>query len=121
MSMVSSGLVIFDKGATYSFYSIMGESMKIEEKMFPRNIKGIAEWLEIYRFVIVKYSVSSKSGCMIMLRSHSYYVLELTKDLCIIFPQGIFTSEGYKGILLDHSHDENDSYADLNLKENKPG
>ena len=38
----------------------------------------------------------------------------------IIFPQGICTSEGYKGTFIAHCHDENDGYAELNLKEYKP-
>ena len=44
-----------------------------------------------------------------------------TKYLRIIYLQGIFTSEGYKGTFISHCHDEHDSYAELNLKEDKPG
>ena len=39
----------------------------------------------------------------------------------IISPQGIRTSEGYKGTFIAHCHDEQDGYAELNLKEDKPG
>ena len=56
-----------------------------------------------------------------MLRSQAYYVPGLPKDVRIISPQVICTSEGYKGTFIDHFHDEQDGYADLNLKEDKPG
>ena len=58
---------------------------------------------------------------MIALRYQAYYVPGLPKDLRIISPQGIDTSEGYKGTFIAHCHDENDRYAELNLKEYKPG
>ena len=57
---------------------------------------------------------------MIALRVLAYYVPGLQKYLRIISPQGIHTSEGYKGSLIVHCHDEQDNYAELNLKEDKP-
>ena len=39
----------------------------------------------------------------------------------IIFPQSICTSEGYKGTLIAHCHDDHDGYAELNFKEENPG
>ena len=57
---------------------------------------------------------------MIALWSQDYYVPGLPKDFRIISPQVIFTSEGYKGDSAAHFHDEQDGYAELNLKENKP-
>ena len=57
---------------------------------------------------------------MIALRYLAYYVPGLPKDLRIISPQGIRTSEGYKGALIAHCHYEYDSYSELNLKEDKP-
>ena len=57
---------------------------------------------------------------MIALRAQAYYVHGLPKDLRIISPQGIRTSEGYKGNFISHWHDEQDGYAELNLKEDKP-
>ena len=65
---------------------------RIEE--FPRKLKGIAKGLEISGFGIVDYSFRSESGRMIALRDHAYYVPGLPKDLRIISPQGIRTSEG---------------------------
>ena len=41
--------------------------MKLKEKTFPRNIKGIAKGLEISGFGIVEYSVRGESGRMIEL------------------------------------------------------
>ena len=79
--------------------------MKLEEKTLPRNLKGIAKGLEIYGFGIVEYSVRSESGRMIALRDQTYYVPGLPKDLRIIYPQGIFTPEGYKGTFIAHCHD----------------
>ena len=67
--------------------------MKLEYKTFPRNLKGIAKALEISGFGIVEYSVRSESGCMIALWDQAYYVPRLPKDLYIISPQGIHTSE----------------------------
>ena len=58
---------------------------------------------------------------MIALRAQSYYVPGLPKDLRIISPQSIYTSEGYKGKFISHCHDEQDGYAELNLKEDNPG
>ena len=59
MGMVSSVLVIFDTGATYSYFSNKGDLVNIEEKTFPRKLKGTAKGLEIYGFGIVQYSVIS--------------------------------------------------------------
>ena len=58
---------------------------------------------------------------MIALRAQAYYVPGLPKDLRIISPQGIHTSEGYKGTFISHCHDELDGHAGLNLKEDKTG
>ena len=58
---------------------------------------------------------------MIALRAQAYYVPRLPKDLRIISPQGIWTSEWYKGNLIAHFHDEKYGYAEPNLKEDKPG
>ena len=87
----------------------------------PRNFKGIAKGLEIFVFGIVEYSARSESGRMIVLWVHAYYVPDLSNYFRIIYPQGIHTSEGYKGIFIAHCHDDNDSYVELNLKEYKPG
>ena len=95
--------------------------MNLEEKTSPRILKGTEKGLDISGFAIVEYSVSSESGNMIALRAQAYYVPGLTKDLCIIYPQGIHTSEGYKGTFISHCHYEHDVYAELNLKEDKPG
>ena len=95
--------------------------MKLEEKKFTKKLKGIAKGLEISGFGIVEYSVRNESGRMIELRAQEYYVPGLPKELCIISPQGICTSEGYKGTFIAHCHDEKDGYAELNLEEDKPG
>ena len=47
MGMVSSVSVIFDTGATYSCSSNKGDFVKLEEKKFPRNLKGISKGLAI--------------------------------------------------------------------------
>ena len=120
MGMVSSVSIIFDTGATYLCYSNKGYFVKLEEKTFPRNLKGISKGLEISGFWIVEYSIRSESGCMIALQDQAYYVPGLPKDLRIIYPQGIFTSEGYKGTFIAQYNDDHDSYVDLNLKEDKP-
>ena len=95
--------------------------MKFEEKTFPINLKFIAKGLEISRFGIVEYSVISEIGRMTALRDQAYYVPGLPKDLRIIYPQGIRKSEGYKDTFIANFHDDNDSYVELNLKEEKPG
>ena len=95
--------------------------MKLEEKTFPRRLKGIAKGLEISVFEIVEYSVRSESGRMIARRFQAYYVPGSPNDLRIISPQVIHTSERYKVTFIAHCCDEHDSYADLNLKEDKPG
>ena len=41
--------------------------------------------------------------------------------MCVISPQGIHALEGYKVTFISHFHDEHDSYAELNLKADKPG
>ena len=119
MGMVISVSVIFDTVDTYSCYSSKVDFVNLEEKMLARKIKGTAKGLDIYGFGIVKYSVRIESGRMIALRAQAYYVSELTKDLRIIYPQGIHTPEGYNGTFIAHCHDEHDSHAELNLKEEK--
>ena len=84
-------------------------------------LKGIAKGLEISGCGIVEYSVRSECGRMIALRAQAYYVHGLPKDLRIISPRGICTSEGYKGTFIAHFHDDQDGYAELNLKEENPG
>ena len=72
-------------------------------------------------FGIVEYYVRSESGRMIALWAQSYYVTGLPNYLRIISPQGIHKSEGQKVTFIAHCHDEQDGYAELNLKEDKPG
>ena len=119
--MVSSASGIFDNGATYTCYSKKVYYVKLEEKMFPRKLKGIARGLDIYRFRVVEYSVRSESERMLALRDQSYYVPGLPKYFLFISPQGIITSEGYKGTFISHCNYEHNSYAELNFKEDKPG
>ena len=59
MGMVSSVSVIFDTGASYSCYSNKGDFVKLEEKMSPINLKGIAKGFDISVFGIVEYSIRS--------------------------------------------------------------
>ena len=58
---------------------------------------------------------------MIALQSQAYYVPGLPKYFCIISPQGIQTSEGYKGTFIANFYEEHDGYAKNNLKEENPG
>ena len=95
--------------------------MNLEEKKFPRKLKGIAKGIDISGFGIVEYSIRSESGRMIALRDVTYYVPGLPNDLRIISSQGICKSEGYKGTFVAHCRDDQDGYAELNLKEDKPG
>ena len=53
MVMVRSVSVIFDTGDTYSFSVNKKGFVKLEEKTFPRNLKGIAKGVDIYGFGIV--------------------------------------------------------------------
>ena len=76
--------------------------MKCKENTLPRNLTCIEKGLEIYGFGIVEYSVKGESGRMIVIRDQAYYVPGLPKDLRIISPQGICTSEGYKYTFLAH-------------------
>ena len=94
MGLVSSVSVIFDTRATYSCYSKNGAFVKLEEKTFPRNIRGISKGLEIPGLGIVEYYIRSESERMIELWDQAYYVPGLPKDLRIISPQGIHTPEG---------------------------
>ena len=121
MGIVISVSVIFDTGATYSCSSNRGDFVKLEEKIPPQNLKVIAKGLDISGFGIVQYSIRSEGGRMIVLWDQAYYVPELPKDLRIISQQGIHASEGYNGIFIAHCYDEHYSYAELNLKEDKPG
>ena len=86
MGMVRSFSVIFDTVATYSCSSNKGDSVDLEEKIFPRKLKGIAKFLEISGFGIIKYSVRSESGSVIALRGQAYYIPVLPKCFCIIYP-----------------------------------
>ena len=94
MGMVNWVLVIFYTVDTYSWYPNKGDFVDIKEKIYPRNIKGIEKYLDIFRYGIIEYYVRSESGRMIALRDQTYYVPGLPKDLHIILPQGIIISEG---------------------------
>ena len=58
---------------------------------------------------------------MIALWDQAYYFPGLPKYLRIISPKGICTSEGYKFTFVPHWQDEHDGYAEIDLKEDKPG
>ena len=90
--------------------------MKLEERTFPRKLKGISKGIVISGYGIVEYSVRSESGRIIDLRYQASYVPGLPKYLRIIYPQGICTSEGYKGTFITHCNDDHDRYAELNFK-----
>ena len=51
-----------------------GDFVKLEDKMFPINIKVISKGLEIPGFGVIKYSVNSESGCKIALQDQAHYV-----------------------------------------------
>ena len=91
--------------------------MDLEEKIFPRNLKGTENGLEMSVFGIVEYSARSESGRMILLWDQAYKVPGLSKDLRIISPQGIHTPEKYTVTFIADCNTEHDSYAELNLKE----
>ena len=93
-----------------------GIFLNLAEKTFPRNIKSISKGLEIYVFGIVEYSFRSECLNIIALRDQAYCVPGSPKYFCIIYLQGICTSEGFKGTLIAHYHDEHNSYAELSLK-----
>ena len=57
---------------------------------------------------------------MIPLWYQAYCVPGLMKYLLIIPPQGIHTSELYKGDFIPHFHDEHDIYKKINLNYYKP-
>ena len=57
---------------------------------------------------------------MIALHDQAYYVPGSPKYLRTIYPQVIHTSELYKCYFIAHLHDDHYSYAELNLKEDKP-
>ena len=84
MGMVSSVSVIFETGDTYSCSSNKGDFVKLEEKKFPRKLKGVAKGLDISEFGMVEYFIMSESGCMIALWAQEYYFPELPKYLRII-------------------------------------
>ena len=58
---------------------------------------------------------------MISLRTQEYYVPGLSNYLWIISPQGICTSEVFKGTLIAHFNVDLDIYAELKFKEDNPG
>ena len=95
--------------------------MNLEEKTFPIKLKVTVKGLEISVLRILEYSVRSESGRIIELRDQVYYVSGLPKSFRIIYPQGIRILEGYSGIFIAHCHDDHDSHADLNFKEDNPG
>ena len=54
--------------------------MKLEDKTFPRKLKGIAKDLDISGYGIVEYSVRSENGLIVALWAHAYYVPGLPID-----------------------------------------
>ena len=84
--MMRSVEIIFENGYTYSHSSNKGDFVKLEEKTFPINIKGILKGLEIYGFGIFEYSVRSENGHMITLRYQAYHVHGLPNIFRITSP-----------------------------------
>ena len=68
-------------------------------------------------FLLFFPTYRNKSGRVISLQAQSYYVPVLPKYSRIIYPQSIGMSEVYKGKIIPPIHGDNDSYAELNLKE----
>ena len=104
IGLVRSVSVIFVTEATYSCYSNKGDFLEIEEKMSPRNIKGTAKGFYIPGLGIVEYSVRSENGRLVADQDHAHCIPGLPKDLCIIYPQNIRMSEGYKIVFISHFH-----------------
>ena len=64
--------------------------MKLEEKTFPKKLKGIAKGLEISGFEIVEYYVRGESGRMIF-RSGIRHIMFLGyKSICASFTHKAF-------------------------------
>ena len=76
--------------------------------------------LRFLNFGIIEYYVQSESGCMISLWVQAHYMHGLPKYLRLIYAQGVHKFEGYKGIFIYNFHDNNDSFADINFKEDTP-
>ena len=58
---------------------------------------------------------------VLLLSGIRHIVSWVTKVFAYHLPQGICTPEGHKFTLIANFHNENYSYAKLNLKEYKPG
>ena len=95
--------------------------MVLEEETLSRNIESISKSLGISIFGIVEYSVSSESGRFIAIYDKVYSVPELPKYLCIIYLQGICTSEIYRSFFVYNCYDKHESYAELKLKLERSG
>ena len=66
--MLSSLRLPGSKDQTCSCSNNNGDFVRLEDKTFPRNLKGTEKGLEIYGFGIVEYYVRSESGRMLALR-----------------------------------------------------
>ena len=53
---------------------------------------------------------------MIELQYEACYVPDLTKELCIIYTQGICTSAVHKVTFIYYYLDDHDSYGEINLR-----
>ena len=84
MDMMISVSVIFYNAYNSECDYNYGYFVDIEEKTFPVNLKVTSKGFEIYRFIIVQYSISSASGCMIVFQFRHTIFLGLQR-ICTSF------------------------------------
>ena len=68
--------------------------LKLEDKTFPRNLKGIAKGHDISGFGIAQYSVRSEIGRMIAFRDQTYYFPGY-QMICASFTHKEFAHQNY--------------------------
>ena len=94
MVIMKTVSVIFDTRDNYSFFPNKGYFVNFEEIKSPIKLKVVAKVIDIDVFEMLEYYVRSENGHINTLRYQAYNIPGLQKDLRIIYPQGILTSEG---------------------------
>ena len=114
--------IIIDTGASKACSGHKEDFVELSLARSSKKLDGIAEGLPIEGAGILNYVVTDDSGNQHTLNLNGYYVPNLAKDMRLVPPQGIKTTDDCMGTYVGHCNDgEPDSYAKLDFKAHVPG
>lgn len=117
-----SFILTFDSGASRMSSGVRSDFKEFKDTGF-ENVKldGIASGLKIQGIGIIHYDLIMDDSTRVTIRVKALYVPALGNTR-LISPQGIRTANGRPVTFMTHTNeDEAESFAELWIKENKPG